>query len=203
MSRIVAYSRLTDSCFEVSGRSVAVERGEEQWITSAYRALGVSYPKFFKMDLLSKAGFVAAEALMSALGCEPTEPKPSTAIVLANSWSSLGDDVDYQSHIGADNYYPSPSLFVYTLANIVGGEIAIRHHISGESISYIDPRFSASRMVDYVDWAMADSTVERVVCGWVESFDRKIDVLLMAVDRTTDSGEEFTEENVEKLYNII
>jgi 3-oxoacyl-[acyl-carrier-protein] synthase-1 len=35
------------------------------------------------------------------------------------------------------NYYPSPALFVYTLPNIVTGEIAIRHHIQGETSFYV------------------------------------------------------------------
>ena len=33
----------------------------------------------------------------------------------------------------ADSYYPSPALFVYTLPNIVTGEIAIRNKYYGET----------------------------------------------------------------------
>src|SRR3712207_7060242 len=37
-------------------------------------------------------------------------------------------------------FFPSPSVFVYTLPNIVTGEIAIRNHYHGETHFFVIPR---------------------------------------------------------------
>jgi hypothetical protein len=100
-----------------------------------YKFLNLNYIKFFKMDPLSKLGFVASELLFQQLECERTE---DFEIILACSSSSLESDNQFQSTINdPNNYFPSPSVFVYTLPNIVIGEIAIRHKIMGNNCMYI------------------------------------------------------------------
>ena len=98
-------------------------------LVELYRRYAGDYPKFFKMDTLSRLGFIAAELLLKDEQVE--------AVILANRSASIKNDTDYLSTIRDDNYYPSPALFVYTLPNIVTGEIAIRHHIQGETSFYI------------------------------------------------------------------
>lgn len=102
-------------------------------LVELYRRYVGDYPKFFKMDTLCRLGFIAAEILLkqSAISIQPS------AVILANRTASIKNDTDYLATISDGNYYPSPSLFVYTLPNIVTGEIAIRHHIQGETSFYI------------------------------------------------------------------
>jgi hypothetical protein len=96
-----------------------------------YKFLNLNYLKFFKMDSLSKLGFLASEVLFQQVECESKE---DFEIVLACSSSSLESDIQFQSTINdPNNYFPSPSVFVYTLPNIVIGEIAIRHKIMGNN----------------------------------------------------------------------
>src|SRR5688572_4494681 len=83
----------------------------------AYQHFEINYPKFFKMDNLSKLAFLAAELLLkdNKKGGEEN----NTALVFANKSSSLDTDVKHQNSIAdVDNYYPSPAVFVYTLPNI-------------------------------------------------------------------------------------
>ncbi|HHT52151.1 MAG: hypothetical protein PHR19_06070 [Bacteroidales bacterium] len=102
-----------------------------QFFSELYRELKLAYPKFFKMDPLAKLGFLAAELLLSPLSAEDKE---EMKIFLACSHSSIESDTMFQNTISDESdYYPSPSLFVYTLPNIVIGEIAIRHKIYGEN----------------------------------------------------------------------
>ena len=102
-------------------------------LVELYRHYAGDYPKFFKMDTLSRLGFIAAEILMkhSELSILPSD------VILANKSASIKNDTDYLQTITNGNYYPSPALFVYTLPNIVTGEIAIRHQIYGETSFYI------------------------------------------------------------------
>lgn len=135
-------------------------------LNSIYRSLIGNYPKFFKMDSLCKLGFIAAELLLKDI---PLTEKENGAIILFNRNGSLITDRNYQETINSnDNYFPSPALFVYTLANIVTGEIAIRHKIYGESSFYI---------LDKEDWEEMDAIVENayltskpnfVLTGWVD-----------------------------------
>ena len=113
----------------LNGQLVATNEQGEKMLVELYRRYVKDYPKFFKMDALSRLGFIAAELVLQDQRVE--------AVILANRSASIKNDTDYLATITGDNYYPSPALFVYTLPNIVTGEIAIRHHIQGETSCYI------------------------------------------------------------------
>lgn len=113
----------------LNGQPVATNEQGEKMLVELYRRYVKDYPKFFKMDTLSRLGFIAAELVLQDQRVE--------AVILANRSASIKNDTDYLATITGENYYPSPALFVYTLPNIVTGEIAIRHHIQGETSCYI------------------------------------------------------------------
>ena len=184
MSRIVSYSVLSAELGDLNG---------------LYRSLEVNYPKFFKMDSLSKAGFLAAEMALAKAGLRNDMPKPDMAIVLMNSSSSTCDDVEFQKGLAPDAYFPSPSLFVYTLSNIVCGEIAIRNRIMGESSFYVRKEFDAGSLVRAAGWALQDSSAKYVLCGWLETFEPGARCIMMLVSRDGDEGMEFNEENINQI----
>lgn len=142
-------------------------------LTELYRAHIGDWPKFFKMDTLSKAGFVASELLLKKIGerrCEGDEFIHNRAIVLFGSTASLCADRNYQETIqDKDNYYPSPALFVYTLPNIVTGEIAIRNHWRGETSFYVLEEPDAEQMAFHLACAFQDGNTESILAGWVDS----------------------------------
>lgn len=151
---------------------VILERtaGDDNWLATIYRSTGMQYPKFFKMDRLCKIGTLAAELLLKDIDFDREEVKADWAIVLMNSASSLDDDRQYQTTIAdADNYYPSPAVFVYTLANIVTGEIAIRHKIGGESSFYVFQSYNEEQLDDLIGQTFqANPELTHIVCGWVD-----------------------------------
>ena len=113
---------------------IATTQTGDKLLVELYRRYAGDYPKFFKMDTLCRLGFIAAEILLKEPIANAQRP---TAVILANRSASIKNDTDYLATISEGNYYPSPALFVYTLPNIVTGEIAIRHHIQGETSFYI------------------------------------------------------------------
>lgn len=119
----------------LNGEPVTVQETGDKMLVELYRRYAGDYPKFFKMDTLSRLGFIAAEMLL-AQPAEEGQP-PVQTVIMANRSASIKNDTDYQATISDGKYYPSPALFVYTLPNIVTGEIAIRHHIQGETAFYI------------------------------------------------------------------
>ena len=120
----------------LDGSVIEVRERGDKMLVELYRTYVGDYPKFFKMDTLSRLGFIAAELILKESRVQNTEYRPD-AIILANRSASIKNDKDYLDTISEGKYYPSPALFVYTLPNIVTGEIAIRHHIQGETSFYI------------------------------------------------------------------
>ena len=143
-------------------------------ITGLYREFVGDYPKFFKMDSLCKLGFIGAELLLKGVSAEDKE---NAAIILFNRNGSLVTDRNYQKTIADDNYFPSPALFVYTLANIVTGEIAIRNKIYGESSFYVLNGQDMDLMNDIINNAYLTSSPTFILTGWVD-FDEEREATL-------------------------
>ena len=137
-------------------------------ITELYREFAGDYPKFFKMDSLCRLGFMAAELLLKNI---PAPIRENAAIALFNRNGSLITDRNYQKTVSDDNYFPSPALFVYTLANIVTGEIAIRNKIYGESSFYILDEYDAALIEDIAASVFITSSPSLLLTGWVDYND--------------------------------
>ena len=167
--RISGEVHITSTAVTVNGQPVATKAQGGALLSELYRTYSGDYPKFFKMDTLARLGFVASELLLSGIGEERFVPRTDRAIVMANRSSCLQNDRAYQKTIMPDNYYPSPALFVYTLPNIVTGEIAIRNKFFGESSFYVLD--NEEQMKPLVSSAFMQRGVQSVLAGWVECAD--------------------------------
>jgi hypothetical protein len=131
----------------------AVDTDPILFFKEIYKFLGLNYLKFFKMDPLSKLGFLAVELLLTK---KDVQYKEEYNILLACSHSSIESDTQFQTTIDdATNYFPSPAVFVYTLPNIVIGEIAIRHQIFGDNCMFLyDPNERVNFFEFAIDYAL-------------------------------------------------
>ena len=166
------YVHITPESVWVNGQALPHKENHAALLTELYRAHIGDYPKFFKMDTLSKVGFVASELLLQAEGKKRFEPCESRAVVFFNRSASLQADTHYQSTIqDPENFFPSPAAFVYTLPNIVTGEIAIRNKYFGETSFLVlegnDPKIVAQQLQN----AFLDPMTESVLSGWVDCTD--------------------------------
>ena len=206
MAYINSYCKIDNSQVLVNGQClIPNEEGDASaWAGSIYRHIGLQYPKFFKMDTMCKFGFLASELIMRQLRLTPEEPKKDWAVLCLNSCSSLDTDRRYQTTIQeSDNYFPSPSVFVYTLANIVTGEIAIRHKIMGESSTFIFPNLDCDMLHRLATNALAPDKADNLLCGWIDFELGHCDVLMFAVSeqQKTDFALEWTSQNIEHCYS--
>jgi hypothetical protein len=163
-----------------------------------YQHLEMNYPKFFKMDNLSKLAFLGAELLLQAESDASKEN--NTALVFANKSSSLDTDVKYQNSISdSENYYPSPAVFVYTLPNICLGEISIKHQLKSENSFFIFADYNPVFMEKYSNILLQTQKADKVLCGWVEYYNEDYKAFLYLVDK---QGElEHNQELLKKIYN--
>lgn len=154
-----------------------------EFLKSAYRHLHVQYPKFFKMDPLSKLAFLSAEILLKDMDVTTRYPLEEIGMILLNASSSLETDEKHQESISdRGNYFPSPSVFVYTLPNIMTGEIAIRHKIKGENAVIISEKPDAQTIFQFVDELFSRKRVSCCITGWVESYHDRLSSCLMLVE---------------------
>lgn len=140
-------------------------------LTSLYKQMIGNYPKFYKMDGLSRLGFVASEILLNA---EKGDTDKERAIIFFNHSSSIASDRNYKESINdKDNYFPSPSIFVYTLPNIVTGEIAIRNHFHGETSFFILPDKDERMMEEILQASCRDTQSKSFLTGWIDYEDER------------------------------
>ena len=144
-------------------------------LTALYKQIIGNYPKYYKMDGLCRLGFVASELLLKAerdKGSFTEDTNKTRAIVFFNRSSSIASDKKYlASIVEKDNYFPSPSVFVYTLPNIVTGEIAIRNGYHGETSFYILPHKNELLMQDIIETTFMDEQTTSVLTGWLDYED--------------------------------
>lgn len=161
----------------VDRNDVSVEKSEEgaSILSAIYKQYIGNYPKFYKMDKLCKLGFVASELLLradEAMASSVELARQDRAVVLFNHSSSVDADRKYMATISdKDNYFPSPSVFVYTLPNIVTGEIAIRNKYQGETSFYILPKRNDKQMEEVLQTTFCDLQTQSILTGWIDYED--------------------------------
>ena len=163
------------------------EKGTEvsKFLVNAFKSMDVSYGKFYKMDNLSKLAFLTSEALLSKI----PERAENTAIVIANANASMDTDLNYFDTIKDEAlYFPSPSLFVYTLPNILMGEISIRNKFKGENAFFIFDEFECQFVCDYVNLLFETNKMDACITGWVEIKGDQYESFLYYIEKGIDSS---------------
>jgi 3-oxoacyl-[acyl-carrier-protein] synthase-1 len=153
------------------------------------------------MDNLSKLGFLASEMIFENEE-NHFEPREDVAVICFNRSSSLDIDMHYQATIQDNgNYFPSPSLFIYTLPNIVTGEIAIRNKFFGETSFYVTEKFDAEQFVGIVENTFLNTSTNIVLTAWIECFGGKFEIFMLLVDKKSEKSIAFITENILTLKN--
>ena len=162
--------RITPSSLEKDGETIVVTEHGKSLVTEIYKRFLDDNPKFYKMDLFSRLALVAAGMLIKEDGA--SRYGEETALVLFNRTSSvLADRAHLQTFTGSEGFFPSPSVFLYTLPNVVMGEIAVRYGIKGETTLVILPGKDQAAMDRIVDSTLSQTGFSKVITGWVDCAD--------------------------------
>ena len=171
-----------------NGQSIFENKGVEvnDFLLLVYQHFQLNYPKFYKMDNLSKLGWLTSEILLKDSFKKDSYQPGQVGVVLANSNSSLDDDIKYFDSV---KDIASPSLFVYTLPNIVIGEICIRNHFKGEHVFFVQDNFDARFIRQQVKYLLDNNILEACICGWVDvlEMDYKANLFLVEKQRSGHS----------------
>lgn len=163
----LASVKITQDSLVVDGVTQDISNTGKSLLTEIYKTYVSDYPKFYKMDILSKLAFLAAELVCKKQTTKYHEYEQ--AVVLFNSSSSVVADRKHIETFNNENgFYPSPSVFLYTLPNIATAEIAIRHKLKGETTLYILDEYNEHTINAIVESTFTQSAVKSMITGWVD-----------------------------------
>ena len=160
-----------------------------------YNALQCTYAKFFKMDSLCKWAFVATECLFYKNDLYAGIDKNKTGVVLTTAHGCLDVDKRYLAGIAI----PSPALFVYTLPNIMLGEICIRHGFKGEQACLVTEQYDPNELFFTVT-SLLSCGMDAILCGWADVAGQTCNLCLFWVSKK-GPGIAFSPEALRVIYN--
>jgi 3-oxoacyl-[acyl-carrier-protein] synthase-1 len=164
--------RITPEGVTLCGEALPVDGAKgKSMLTALYRKYVGDYPKFYKMDLLSRLGFIAAELLFHKEGAHAAFDQSRAVLLFGQSASCVADRSFEATIQPGDNYFPSPADFVYTLPNIVLGEIAIRHQLHGETCYFALSERDDALIRQLVSQAFLDPATTSALYGWIDAPD--------------------------------
>ena len=155
------------------------ERDFDSLVRDAYHNLDAPNLKFFKMDDLCKMGYLGAEYLLRDVELGEDERR-DMAIMMANRSGSLDTDIAYIRQM--EDGTASPAKFVYTLPNIVIGEISIRHKIHGESLFVIMPQRDDEKLRRIGTKMLDMSRTKKAIFGWCEKLTDRYDLHIELIE---------------------
>ncbi len=195
---------------EMSLKGVPIHQNQtdselKDFLVEVYKSSGLSYPKFYKMDNLSKSAFISAHYLTHESEVWKVSGESKKGVLIFNSVSSLETDYNFHKTYSPKDSIPSPSLFVYTLPNILIGEICIYHKIKGENLFFISESFDADEILAQCEQIFEFNALDQLICGWVDSFESKSNATLFLMERKVKQNEsaaikKLNKSNLELLY---
>ncbi len=194
---IESYCHIKRETISLNGQTIFKNDDTDvsKFFKSAALHLKTEYPKFFKMDDLSKLAFLAADILLKA-----TDHSNNVALVFSNKSSSLKTDRKHQRSISdKTRYFPSPSVFVYTLPNICMGEISIRHQLHSENTFLVLEQFNAGHLHINADYLLKNNKADKALCGWVNFEDNNYDAFLYLVSENGNFAH--LPKEIDRLYH--
>lgn len=181
----IEYCHITDNEVYLNGTLAYTDSlAGEAFLKSLYKQLGLNYPKFHKMDSLSKAAIIGVELLRLDSQYLSDDQDDSLALLFANSSASTQTDVKFEASY-KEGGLPSPALFVYTLPNIAIGELSIRYKWRGHGAFLIQPSFHPENFIGDASICIQDGA-KACLCGWVEiGPDDVLDCVFFIVNKDT------------------
>lgn len=141
----------------------------DQFAKGLYKEHLEKYSKFYKMDPLSKLAFLACQFALKDTDFLSNFDSDKIGVILGNSSATILTDTKYWNTVSdRANYFPSPSDFVYTLPNIMIGEICIKNKIYGENCCLITEKNDLKPVFNYVTLLFESNICDACIAGYVE-----------------------------------
>lgn len=172
---------IVDGEIRVDDKTIQKYTGDfSEFVRVAFKTLNRPNMKFYKMDDLCKLGYLTTEYLLDGY----TYTSSELAIVLANRSSSLDTDSKHQEILNRESECGvSPAVFVYTLPNVVLGEICIHHRIQGENTFFINRDVADVFLDGYAQILLEQGGYRAVVYGWCEKMGEEYSSQMKLIEK--------------------
>ncbi len=179
-----------------SKQILTFDSNETDWKKNIYKYLELDYPKFHKMDALSKMAICGFKLIESEIDITKYNEE-EISLLFANRSSSYYSDNKHNNNFKNLNTI-SPSDFVYTLPNILTGEISILNKWYGENVFFIAEKFDFEFFKTQINFYFYKGA-KACLCGWIESNQEYEEAILFFIEN--EKGE-ITKEELEKYIKI-
>jgi hypothetical protein len=166
-------------------------------IDQVVKDFNIVHPRFGKLDRLSQLGYACTEILLQASHTIDYQPS-EVSLVFVNSSSSLDTDFRFQKSIDS---IASPSLFVYTLPNIVLAEICIKNGFKGDNTFLISEEPDPDLYFLLINQLFSHRQTKICIAGWVEILGEEYNCRVFTVEGNNgrlSSKSVFSIENLKK-----
>ncbi len=193
--KLIGTCKISKNGAFLNGKEVELFSSDtENWKKECYTNLNLDYSKFHKMDSLAKMAFLSTEIIKKEVDLSKYDENELT-LLFANNSSSLTTDLKFINSYEVKGS-PSPSLFVYTLPNILTGELAIRNKWYGENCFFIEEKFDVEFFLEQINFYFSKGS-NACLCGWVESNKKNEECFLFLIEK---NGKENIKEQLTTLY---
>ena len=165
---ITSYCSITSNGLYVNGDLISEKMDNlsfEEWSLKVYKDFEIGYSKFHKMDDLCKLALLGGEFLLDRGNLLEEVGKDKIAVIIGNASSSIISDTAHQTSI---EELPSPAVFVYTLPNIMIGEMCIKYKITGENMCFEMSNFDSEFLHDYLKILFDKEGYKQCITGFVD-----------------------------------
>ncbi len=169
-----------------------------------YKHYDMKYPKYFKMDNLCKIAFLGSEILMKDNDHIKNIDPAKVGVILQNTHSTIDTDTKYVDTIkDKSNYFPSPAVFVYTLPNVMIGEICIRNKFQGENTCFISKDFEPDFMTEYINDLFKNDKIEACITGYADYVNGNYKAIMFLVEKIKENRKDNISFKPEMIKNLI
>jgi len=191
----------------VDGKSEIIDSEKSEFgafMKSIYKQYEIKYPKYFKMDNLCKVAFIASEITLQGNEHIKELDPVKVGVILQNSHSSIDTDSKYNDTIkDKSNYFPSPAVFVYTLPNVMIGEICIRNKFQGENTCFIAKQFEPEFVCEYVNELLDSGKIDACLTGWADYIDGEYSAMMFLVEKNKENKKDSISFNPQIINRLI
>lgn len=194
--KITNYASFKNGILKVDNKVIAENKAGTDF-SQYYELLHLDYPKFYKMDNLSKLAVLTCEKLLAENTLLNRFEDYEKGIIFSSADGSLDTDEKY---FNSTQTLASPALFVYTLPNIAVGELSIRHKFKGETATFIFDKFNPDFLADYIQILYEERKIKCSLGGWANFYAKNAEAFFYLACES-ESGLAHTSKNIQNIYN--
>lgn len=173
-SSLPPYCKIQNGKLIVNGEELfQSESSGNVFFQELYDFAKLSYPKFFKMDSQSKLALLASVFLLNDFD-KTRYTSEEWSVLLSCKNGSLESDLKYWESAKTSS---SPALFIYTLPNVMIGEICIHHGFKGETNCFVFDKIEPEFMFQQAAFLLKQES-SACIWGWVNFFQENYEALL-------------------------